>query len=77
MGARSHYMPGTLPAYLAMTALERLSLGKVSPLKGDLARFWRLASGSGAAGDCGRRIRRFLDSLRSLEMTAWRGRMFR
>ena len=50
MRARSNYMPGTLPAYLAMTALERLSPGKVSPLKGDLARFGRLASGSGAAG---------------------------
>jgi hypothetical protein len=60
MRARSNYMPGTLPAYLAMTVLERLSLGKVSPLKGDLARFGRLASGSGAAGDCGRRSRPWL-----------------
>ena len=31
-------MPGTLPAYLAPAALERLSSGKVPPLKGDLAR---------------------------------------
>ena len=31
-------MPGTLPVNVAPTALERLSPGKVSPLKGDLAR---------------------------------------